>query len=135
MAQATVTIQLALKGLDQLGALRKQIDQISNSGASKAFDGASRSTAQYAAALARLQQVQGDNAAAINTLTTALTKLDQESLAAIRLQTQLAYLQTQYANSPLISAIRDQSGAFGNLGDSATSAGEGLANAAAGADK
>lgn len=61
-----------------------------------------------AQALARLQQIAGDTPAAIKTLNDALAKASNPaSLSALRVQLQKTYLDTNYANSPLIGAIRD----------------------------
>ena len=67
---------------------------------------------RQAQALARLQQVQGDNEAAIRTLQAALQGFTGSQLQAIRAQTQLAALTTNYSNSPFISAIREQTSAI-----------------------
>lgn len=62
---------------------------------------------RQAQAIARIQQVSGDSAAAIKTLGDALAKAsDPQSLPALRAQLQKTYLDTNYANSPLIGAIR-----------------------------
>lgn len=63
-----------------------------------------------ARAIARLQQIAGDTPAAIKTLGDALAKVtNPNSLAAIRAELQKTYLDTNYANSPLIGAIRSVS--------------------------
>jgi hypothetical protein len=60
-----------------------------------------------AQALARLKQIAGDTPGAIKILGDALTKVSNpKSLAAVRAELQKTYLETNYANSPLISAIK-----------------------------
>lgn len=66
-----------------------------------------------AQALARLQQQLGNTGGAIKILDDALKKASNPaSLAALRAQLQKTYLDTNYANSPLIGAIRDVSSQF-----------------------
>lgn len=66
-----------------------------------------------AQALARLQQQLGNTGGAITILDNALKKASNPaSLAALRAQLQKTYLDTNYANSPLIGAIRDISSQF-----------------------
>lgn len=66
-----------------------------------------------AQALARLQQQLGNTGGAITILDNALKKASNPaSLAALRAQLQKTYLDTNYANSPLIGAIRDVSSQF-----------------------
>lgn len=65
--------------------------------------------------LARLAQVAGDPARAIQILQQALSQVNPGTLAAIRTQLQLTYLNTNYANSPLISSIRSTQAGFAQL--------------------
>lgn len=59
-----------------------------------------------AQAMARLRQISGDTPAAIKILEDALSRVtNRSSLPALRAELQKAYLDTGYANSPLISAI------------------------------
>ena len=67
-------------------------------------------------AQARLLQVQGQTEQAIKTLQKALEGFTGSQIQAIRAQTQLTYLQTDYANSPLIGAVREQTAALGQYG-------------------
>lgn len=65
---------------------------------------------------ARIQQISGDSAGAIKTLGEALSKAtDPKSLPALRAELQKTYLDTNYANSPLIGAIRQISQSFSFL--------------------
>lgn len=59
-------------------------------------------------ALARLRMAQGDTAAAIKTLQSALDGFTGSEIQAIRAQIQLTNYSNNYANSVLISAVRNQ---------------------------
>jgi hypothetical protein len=73
---------------------------------------AADATLREAQALARLQQIQGNSPAAIQTLENALQSFTGSQLQAIRAQTQLAALTTNYNNSPFVAAIRQQTDAI-----------------------
>lgn len=80
-----------------------------------------------ARAIARLQQISGDTPAAIKTLGDALAKVTNPgSLAAIRAELQKTYLDTNYANSPLIGALRAISGGLSFLSPLLGRTGSGL---------
>lgn len=69
-----------------------------------------------AQAVARLQQISGNTPAAIKTLSDALEKAsNKSSLPALRAELQKTYLDTNYANSPLIGAIDRISAGLGFL--------------------
>lgn len=141
----TIAIDLVLNGLDQIAKLNSllsslqttargsgqaagSLDQIgaaaSRSARSVEVSAAAQVRAADAAlrqaqATARLQQISGQSEEAIKTLTRALDGFTGSQIQATRASIQLAYLQTNYANSPLISAIRGQAGAMDALGGSA----------------
>lgn len=131
-----VVIDFIVNGLENVGKIRDAIRSLRGAAdGGKAATGAvdalgvsaqksERDTLQLAQAQARLQQTLGDSAGAIRTLQGALADVDQATIQAVRAQTQLAYLQTQYANSPLISAIRGQQGALDGLSQSAEDTGQ-----------
>lgn len=81
-------------------------------------------------AFARLLQAQGKNADAVKVLERALDGFTGSQIQATRAQIQLTNLQNNYANSPLIGAVRAQSGAFGDLNSNVNQAAAGF-NAAA----
>ncbi len=71
---------------------------------------------RYAQTLARLKQIQGDLAGAIRVLGDAIAKAgDARPIVALRAQLQKTYLETGYASSPLISAIRQTRVGFEGL--------------------
>lgn len=109
-AGAVKTLENALAGVDRstVAAIRAQTQLVSvQAQAATAAGKAETSMLREAQALARLQQIAGDTPAAIRTMTEALTRaINPQSLAALRAQLQKTYLDTNYANSPLIGAIR-----------------------------
>lgn len=70
-----------------------------------------------ASAQARLQATQGDLAGAANTLSTAIAKVDQSSIAAIRTQTQLAQVQNKLSgqSQSLTSLFKNQNQVLAGL--------------------
>lgn len=73
---------------------------------------------------ARIQQISGDSAGAVKTLGDALAKAtDPKSLPALRAELQKTYLDTNYANSPLIGAIRQINQQTSQLASTAQSVG------------
>lgn len=72
----------------------------------------------YAQNLARLQRTQGDYTGAIRTLTAAQGNLNKDSLAYLRIQTQIQQIQNQQKNVASgrnVGGIADRLGAIGNL--------------------
>lgn len=140
MADYSLTIDLLLNGAKELQSLRKAIDDLGRAArgaTSKSFARSQNETAaavtdaekailQQAQAFARLQQARGDTAGAIKTLETGLSKVNKETVVAIRAQIQLANLQNEFANSPLISAIREQSQALNRFSQSGDAASESI---------
>lgn len=81
-----------------------------------------------AQAIARLQQISGNTPAAIKTLADALGSVgNKNSLPALRAELQKTYLETDYTNSPLITAIRQISSGFSSLQPVLGQAGIGIA--------
>jgi len=153
MPDYSLIIDLILQGSDQLGQLKRELKSLGQTSATvsrasrrvaqenEALSASATEAAakfqklqnrasetekailQQAQAFARLQQAQGNTAGSIQTLETALGKVNKETIEAIRVQIQLTNLQNQFANSPLISAIRQQSQAleqFSTSGDGAS---------------
>jgi len=83
---------------------------------SRAQQKAADDALRHAQAFARLLQAQGKSADAIKALERALGQYQGSQIQVLRVQTQLTNLQNDYANSPLISAVRAQSEAMGSLG-------------------
>jgi hypothetical protein len=100
----------AVRAQTQLAGLRNQLAANATAGAKN-----ERALLQQAQAAARLQQAQGNVAGAANTLQGALGRVTQGTLAATRAQIQLTNLQNNYANSPLIGAVRQISQSITNL--------------------
>lgn len=118
LRQAAAGVERSSTTLDRLGDSTSRVSRSADASAAaqiKAADAALR----QAQATARLQQIQGQSEEAIKTLTRALDGFTGSQIQATRASIQLAYLQTNYANSPLISAIRGQAGAMDALGGSA----------------
>lgn len=109
LAGAQKTLSTALAGVAEksLAALRAQTQLVGiESQLSTAAGKAETSLLREAQAMARLQQISGNTPAAIKTLEDALARVgNRSSLPALRAELQKAYLDTNYANSPLISAI------------------------------
>lgn len=118
LRQAASSVERSSTTLDRLGDSTNRVARSADASAAaqiKAADAALR----QAQATARLQQISGQSEEAIKTLTRALDGFTGSQIQATRASIQLAYLQTNYANSPLISAIRGQAGAMDALGGSA----------------
>lgn len=109
LAGAQKTLSTALQGLsqDSTAVVRAQTQLVGiNSQLSTAAGKAETQILREAQAIARLQQISGNTPAAIKTLSDALEKAsNRSSLPALRAELQKTYLETNYANSPLISAI------------------------------
>lgn len=109
LAGAQKTLAAALEGTskDTLAAVRAQTQLVGiESQLSTAAGKAETAILREAQAMARLQQISGNTPAAIKTLEDALARVgNRSSLPALRAELQKAYLDTNYANSPLISAI------------------------------
>ena len=108
-AGAVETLKAALAGVDRnttaaINAQRQLITveaQVAN-----AAGKAETAMLREAQAIARLQQIAGNAPAAIKTLGDALERAsNKSSLPALRAELQKTYLDTNYANSPLIGAI------------------------------
>jgi hypothetical protein len=108
-AGAVQTLKTALDGVDRntVAAIRAQTQLVSvEAQLASAAGKAETAMLREAQALARLQQIAGDTPAAIKTLGDALERVtNRSSLAAIRAELQKTYLDTGYANSPLIGAL------------------------------
>lgn len=108
-AGAADTLKTALAGVDKnsIGAIRAQLQLIGvESSLATAAGKAETAMLNEARAVARLQQIAGNTPAAIKTLGDALEKAsNKSSLPALRAELQKTYMDTGYANSPLISAI------------------------------
>lgn len=89
---------------------------------------------RHSQALARLLLAQGKSAEAIKVLERALKDFQGTEIQAIRAQIQLTNLQNDYANSPLIGAVRGQTSALKQFQDQASAAAEATGDAAAAAN-
>lgn len=109
LAGAQATLSGALKGLsaDSIAVVRAQTQLVGiESQLSTAAGKSETQILREAQAIARLQQISGNTPAAIKTLSDALASVgNKSSLPALRAELQKTYLETNYANSPLISAI------------------------------
>lgn len=109
LSKAQNTLSTALSGITEksVASVRAQTQLVGiNSQLSTAAGKAETAILREAQALARLQQISGNTPAAIKTLGDALEKVsNRSSLPALRAELQKTYLDTNYANSPLISAI------------------------------
>ncbi|TXH50671.1 MAG: hypothetical protein E6Q97_19980 [Desulfurellales bacterium] len=109
LATAQKTLSTALQGVskDSVAAVRAQTQLVGIEAQLSTAAGKSEAALlREAQAIARLQQVSGNTPAAIKTLEDALARTtNRSSLPALRAELQKAYLDTNYANSPLISAI------------------------------
>lgn len=85
-------------------------------------------------AVARLLQAQGKQEEAIKTLQLALNNFTGSAIQATRAQIQLTNLQNDYANSPLIGAVRGQASALSELHNEGRQAATTLAETARAAD-
>lgn len=116
-AQETLRNALARVSGESVAAIRTQSQlagvQAQIVGAAQKAENAMLREAQ---AIARLQQASGNTPGAIKTLTDALEKAgNPKGLAATRVELQKTYLDTNYQNSPLISAIKDINQGLGLL--------------------
>jgi hypothetical protein len=109
LAGAQKTLSTALAGIAEksVATVRAQTQLVGiNAQLSTAAGKAETSLLREAQAIARLQQISGNTPAAIKTLGDALERVsNRSSLPALRAELQKTYLDTNYANSPLISAI------------------------------
>jgi len=110
-----IVIDLIINGLRQLDDLAKKLGGVQAAGqkvgnATSPLEKAERATLRYAQATARLQTAQGNLAGAQNTLASALSKVTNNSLAAIRAQTQLAQVTNRVEGR-----TQSLSGLFGQL--------------------
>lgn len=106
---AVETLKTALAGVDKnsVAAINAQ-RQLVKIEAELATSASRAETAMFrqAQAIARSQQIAGNAAGAIKTLGDALEKAsNRQSFPALRAELQKTYLDTNYANSPLIGAI------------------------------
>lgn len=109
-AEAIRTLEKALVGVDRstVAAVnaQKQLVKIQAEAATSAGK-AETAMLRQARSIALVQQQLGDTPAAIKTLTDALAKAtNPQSFAFLQAQLKKTYLDTNYANSPLIGAIR-----------------------------
>src|SRR5262245_13791150 len=128
----TISIDILLKGADQINKLAAALGNLKTAarGFSDTASAANKSAAaqeraessalKLAQASARLQTAQGNLAGAMQTLSNALSNVNQQTLAAISAQTQLTRLQN-----------RQQAGGFGLLSGLAREAGESIQQAGA----
>lgn len=116
---ATLTLRNALASVDQgtVTAIRAKTQLVAiEAQAANAAGKSETAILREAQALARLQQIAGNTPAAIKTLGDALDRVsNKNSLSALRAQLQKTYLDTNYANSPLIGAIRETGTSFQKL--------------------
>ncbi len=109
VAGAQKVLSTALDGVakNTIAAVRAQTQLVGiESQLSTAAGKSEAALLREAQAMARLQQISGNTPAAIKTLEDALSRVgNRSSLPALRAELQKAYLDTNYANSPLISAI------------------------------
>ena len=134
-SKLSINIDVLLKGAEQINKLAASLGKLSNSSGNAAkaagsLNGTLDASAQtraadaalrHAQALARLLQAQGKTADASRVIEKALDGFTGSAIQAVRAQIQLTNLQNDYANSPLINAVRQQSAAFGQLGTSGQS--------------
>lgn len=106
-AQKTLVNALAAVPKETTAAVRAQTQLVGvEAQLTGAAGKAETAILREAQALARLQQISGNTPAAIKTLSDALDKVgNKSSLPALRAELQKTYLDTNYANSPLIGAI------------------------------
>lgn len=93
MAQATVTINLAIRGLQGLQQLQQAINRLLSGQAvqnPRPFQQPTQSAVGYAQAVARLQVAQNNLSGAQRTLQGTLANINAQSLVGVRVQTQLA---------------------------------------------
>lgn len=137
-AAAAQTLRTALDSVDRstVAALRAQT-QLVGIEAQLATSAGKAETAMLreAQALARVQQQLGNTSEAAKILDDAFKQASNKgSLAALRVQLQKTYLDTNYENSPLISAIRAIGQTSGELIPVTGRAGSALGQLATGAE-
>lgn len=129
-AGAVETLKAALAGVDRntVAALRAQTQLVSvEAQLAGAAGKAETAILREAQAMARLQQIAGDTPGAIKTLSDALEKVaNKSSLPALRAELQKTYLDTGYANSPLIGALERINSSLSTFSPLLGSAGSGL---------
>lgn len=118
-AGAVNTLKGALEQVDQktVAAVRAQTQLVGiEAQLATAASKAETQILREAQAIARLQQISGQTPAAIKTLADALASVgNKTSLPALRAELQKTYLETDYNNSPLITAIRSIAKGFTSL--------------------
>lgn len=132
-AAAIRTLEAALARVDRstTAAVRAgtQLASLQNKLSAEATK-SERAIASQASTLARVKQSAGDTAGAMATLRGALDRLTAGTLPALRLQKQLNDLGNDYANSPLINAVRGVGAVFSNLFPSLRGAAAGFGSVA-----
>lgn len=98
----------AASGGAAVESANKRVAQSANAAADAAL--------RHEQAFARLLQAQGKSEDAIKTLQRALEGFTGSEIQAVRAQIQLTNLQNDYANSPLIGAVRSQTAALQQFG-------------------
>lgn len=114
LRQAASGVERASSTLDRLGdssaKVARNTDSVTRAtqATATAQTRAADAALRQEQALARLQQAQGNTAGAVKTLQNALASFEGSQIQAIRAQIQLTNYQNNYANSVLISAVRNQ---------------------------
>lgn len=107
LRQAAAGVERSSTMLDRLSESTSRVSRSADASAAAQIKAADAALRQEQA-LARLQMAQGNTAQAVKTLQNALAGFEGSQIQAIRAQIQLTNYQNNYANSALISAVRNQ---------------------------